>query len=161
MNTMAKVTRQQSKQILRAAGVRATAPRAAVLRLLNDTDRPLSHAEVVDALGTDDWDPATLYRNLVKLNEVGLARVASRVGGVTRFAAQEGGIPTHVHPHFACRDCGDVRCLEEAQVSLPTNLTQWQEALADAEVQLVGQCPECRSPRETRPRRRPARKHNA
>ncbi|MEM6991681.1 MAG: transcriptional repressor [Myxococcota bacterium] len=150
---MGKVTRQQSKQILRAAGLRATAPRAAVLRLLSDADRPLSHAEVVDALGTDDWDAATLYRNLVKLNEVGLARVASRVGGVTRFAVQEHGTPTHVHPHFACRDCGDVRCLEEAQVSLPPSLTKWREALADAEVQLVGQCPECRSPRTKRRRR--------
>ncbi len=150
---MGKVTRQQSKQILRDAGLRATAPRAAVLRLLSDAERPLSHAEVVEALGTDDWDAATLYRNLVKLNEVGLARVASRVGGVTRFAAQEDGTPTHVHPHFACRDCGSVRCLEEAQVSLPASLKRWREALADAEVQLVGQCPECRNPSAKRPRR--------
>lgn len=150
---MAKVTRQQTKQILRDVGLRATAPRVAVLRLLTDAERPLSHAEVVEALGTDDWDAATLYRNLIKLDEVGLARVASRVGGVTRFALQAQDGPTHVHPHFACRDCGDVRCLDDVAVSLPPGLTRWKEALADAEVQLVGQCPDCRAPRRRRSRR--------
>ena len=150
---MGKPTRQQTKQILRDAGLRATAPRVAVLRLLDAADRPLSHAEVVEELGTDDWDAATLYRNLIKLNEVGLARVASRVGGVTRFAAQEEDGPTHVHPHFACRDCGEVRCLDEARLSLPPSLTKWKQALDEAEVQLVGQCPDCRSPRGRRGRR--------
>lgn len=151
---MGKATRQQTKQILRDAGLRATAPRVAVLRLLDDADRPLSHAEVVEELGTEDWDAATLYRNLIKLNEVGLARVASRVGGVTRFAVQQEDGPTHVHPHFACRDCGSVQCLDEARVSLPPSLTKWRDALAEAEVQLVGQCPECRSPRRKRAQRR-------
>lgn len=150
---MGKLTRQQSKQILHDAGLRATAPRVAVLRLLSATDRPLSHAEVVDELGTEDWDAATLYRNLIKLDEVGLARVASRVGGVTRFAAHEQGTSTHLHPHFACRDCGDVRCLEDAKVSLPPDSARWRDALSEAEVQVVGQCPDCREPRSRRGRR--------
>ena len=150
---MGKLTREVSKRLLHDAGLRATAPRVAVLRTLSGAERPLSHAEVVAAIGTDDWDAATLYRNLIKLDEVGLARVASRVGGITRFAAQEQGAPPHLHPHFACRDCGEVRCLEDASLSLPPE-PKWREALSDADVQLVGRCPKCREKKTGRGRRR-------
>ena len=131
--------------MLHDAGLRATAPRVAVLRLLSDAKRPLSHAEVVDRIGTDDWDAATLYRNLIKLDEASLARVASRVGGVTRFEARGEDEPGHVHPHFACRDCGSVTCLHDATLSIPKN-EAWRDALLDADLQVVGQCPSCRKP---------------
>ncbi len=129
--------------MLHDAGLRATAPRVAVLRLLSDTERPLSHAEVVAKIGTDDWDAATLYRNLIKLDEAGLARVASRVGGITRFEAQRADEPAHVHPHFACRDCGNVICLHDTTLSIPKD-ESWREALLDADLQVVGRCPSCR-----------------
>ncbi len=151
---MSKLSREAGRQLLHDAGLRATAPRVAVLRLLAESPRPLSHAEVVDTIGTDDWDAATLYRNLIKLDEVGLARVASRVGGVTRFEAQEHGAPAHVHPHFACRDCGDVTCLHDAKLTIPKN-DAWRQALLDADLQVVGQCPECRDgPKRKRSRRK-------
>lgn len=137
------------------AGLRATAPRVAVLRLVTDATRPLSHAEVVDAVGTDNWDAATLYRNLIKLNEAGLLRVASQVGGITRFESQTADEAPHIHPHFACRDCGDVTCLHEAVLSIPTE-PQWREALLDADLQVVGRCPTCRR-RSTKPPRRSRR----
>lgn len=142
---MPKLSREEGRRMLHDAGLRATAPRVAVLRLLGDAKRPLSHAEVVERIGTDDWDAATLYRNLIKLNEAGLARVASRVGGVTRFGAHGENEPAHVHPHFACRDCGNVTCLHDASLSIPKD-EAWREALLDADLQVVGQCPSCRSP---------------
>jgi Fur family ferric uptake transcriptional regulator len=152
---MPKLNREDSKRLLHDAGLRATAPRVAVLRLLAESRRPLSHAEVVEAIGTDDWDAATLYRNLVKLDEVGLARVASRVGGITRFEAQELDEPPHIHPHFACRDCGAVTCLHDAELSIPAD-PKWREALLDADLQVVGRCPTCRQ-KSSRARKRTAR----
>ena len=148
---MGKLSREDGRRILHDAGLRATAPRVAVLRLLTDTDRPLSHAEVVERIGTDDWDAATLYRNLIKLDEAGLARVASRVGGVTRFEAKDADAPGHVHPHFACRECGDVICLHDATLSIPKD-DAWREALLDADLQVVGRCPTCRGGRKTKSR---------
>ncbi|MGH1344574.1 MAG: Fur family transcriptional regulator [Nannocystales bacterium] len=142
---MAKLSREEARRALHDAGMRATAPRVAVFRLLTDATRPLSHAEVVERIGTDDWDAATLYRNLIKLDEAGLARVASRVGGVTRFEAYGGDAPAHVHPHFACRECGNVTCLHDATLSIPKD-DVWREALLDADLQVVGQCPSCRKP---------------
>lgn len=153
---MAKLSREEGRRRLHDAGLRATAPRVAVLRLLSTAKRPLSHAEVVDRIGTDDWDAATLYRNLIKLDEAGLARVASRVGGVTRFEAHGEDEPAHVHPHFACRDCGDVICLHDTTLSIPKD-EAWREALLDADLQVVGQCPSCRAPSGKKKRRRVAK----
>ena len=57
---------------LRAAGLRATASRVAVLRLLRGSGQPLSHGEVVRALSDGPWDRSSLYRNLIDLERVGL-----------------------------------------------------------------------------------------
>ena len=44
---MAELSRDDAKQRIRSAGLRATAPRVAVLRLLEATDKPISHSEVL------------------------------------------------------------------------------------------------------------------
>lgn len=140
---MPRLSRDDAKTRLREAGLRATAPRVAVLRLLTGSDHPLSHADVVDAIGGGDWDQATLYRNLLKLKETGLARVASQVGGITRYEVLLEDADPHVHPHFACRECGTVECLPEARLVMP-GASKWQEILADADLQVVGSCGSCR-----------------
>ncbi|TPV96901.1 MAG: transcriptional repressor [Myxococcales bacterium FL481] len=140
---MPRLSRDDARTRLRDAGLRATAPRVAVLRLLAATDHPLSHAEVVDAVGSDEWDQATLYRNLIRLREAGLVRVASQVGGITRYEAQLDPSDTHLHPHFACRTCGIVECLPHARL-IPPPGGGWKEVLADADLQIVGYCLACR-----------------
>lgn len=138
--------REQIRAELREAGLRATAPRVAVLLALRSSTRPLSHAEVVEVIDSKDWDQATLFRNLIKLQEHDFARVASSALGVTRFEAIEPGELAHVHPHFACRDCNRVKCVREASLKIPKS-GRWKEALQDADLQLVGRCPECREGR--------------
>lgn len=138
---------------IRTAGLRVTPPRVAVLGLLRRAKRALSCAEVVEELGEKEWDPATLFRNLVKLEEKGLAQVTSRIGGVARYEAALPGDEPHVHPHFACRDCGIVSCIKGASLRLPPE-PHWQRALQDADLQLVGRCPSCRG--ETKRARRKA-----
>lgn len=130
---------------VQASGLRATAPRVAVYQLLLETERPLSHTEVVSALASPDWDQATIYRNLLKLVEAELLWVASNVGGVARYEARKKNEEPHYHPHFSCRACGDVTCLPEARLAASVD-RDWREALADAELQLVGTCPSCRAP---------------
>ncbi len=131
---------------LKQSGIRATEPRLAVLRLLADSERPLSHTEVVQALASSPWDQATLYRNLLRLAESGLARVVSRIEGVARYQAlvDDGAAAKHLHPHFACTECGAVACLPDSTLSLPRE-TAWRNAVAEAELQVVGRCPRCRT----------------
>ncbi len=138
----------EARQRLRDLGLKVTAPRLAVLRVLELAERPLSHAEVVARLALqlprgDEavWDRATVYRNLVALESVGLVRISSHAGGIGRYELvrrREGC----THPHFVCDDCGIVSCLPEAEVVTKRN-TRWSKSLRSAEVQFVGRCPSC------------------
>lgn len=135
------LSKDDARARIRAAGLRTTSPRIAVVQLLADAARPLTHTEVVERLGDDDWDQATLYRNLVKLTEAGVARVGSQAAGQRRYELV-GNAPRHLHPHFVCNDCGAVACLPEVTVTQPTDL-RWQSALEAAELHFVGRCPPC------------------
>lgn len=130
--------------MIRDAGLRATSPRVAVLQLLADTEKPLSHSEVVERLSGGDWDQATLFRNLVKLADAKLAKIVSRAGGVSRYTAVREHGDTHVHPHFSCHSCGAVDCLPGLSMRLPKD-PAWQAAIREAELQVVGTCPSCRA----------------
>jgi Fur family ferric uptake transcriptional regulator len=149
---MARLNRHDARKALRDAGLRATAPRVAVLQLLDQAKKPVSHSDVVEALGDETWDQATLYRNLLKLVEVNMARVASRASGITRYERALPDDGPHHHPHFACSDCGNVLCLPGVQVKVTPN-SKWGPAIRDAELQVVGSCPDCRKrkPRSRRP----------
>ncbi len=139
---MDDITRDDAKQRIHDVGLRATAPRVAVLRLLSTSKKPLSHTEVVEAIGTENWDQATLYRNLLKLVEFGLARIASKVNGVSRYEARGEDDDLHLHPHFSCRICGAVECLPKAKLAGPID-RRWGQSLNTAEMQLIGDCPDC------------------
>lgn len=125
---------------LRELGLRVTPARVALLGLLDASDEPLSHAEAVERLGPRGGDPATTYRNLIKLVEVGLARVASTVGGITLFESTTRA--EHEHPHFHCASCGTTSCLPETTVEAPRG--RWRKAVKEAELTFVGTCPRCR-----------------
>lgn len=149
MAAMVELRRDEAKQRLHEAGLRATAPRVAVLRLLAAADKPLSHSEVVAAIGSEDWDQATLYRNLLKLVDAELARIASKVEGVTRYEARGAGDGPHLHPHFSCRSCGSVECLPDAKLTGPVH-RRWNRSLETSELQLIGDCPDCLSAKKPR-----------
>src|SRR6185295_16238667 len=73
------------KAAVREAGLRATPSRIAVLHLLRSAGSPVSHSEVVAKLASQAWDPATIYRNLTDLADVGLARRTDVGDHVWRF----------------------------------------------------------------------------
>ncbi len=133
------------KQLLKDHNLRATAPRVAVISLLQSQHRPMSYSEVAEALGDQAWDPATLFRNLVKLEEAGLARVVSHAGGMARYELTIGQDHSHIHPHFVCTDCGAVSCLSEISIPVPDMSGPWGESIRSASVQFQGRCPTCLS----------------
>ena len=70
---------------------------------------------------------------------MGLARVASTVGGMTRFEST--ARVRHEHPHFHCGSCGLTACLPQTKVEAPRG--RWRSAVKQAELTFVGQCPDC------------------
>jgi Fur family ferric uptake transcriptional regulator len=98
---------------------------------------------VVTELGDNvPWDRATVYRNLVALVGIQLARVASHAGGICRYEIANDAEHGHTHPHFLCGDCGVVSCLPDTEVVTPKK-AKWSKSLRAAEVQFVGRCPSC------------------
>lgn len=139
------LSKERARQLLRDHNLRTTAPRLAVVQLLAEQTHPLSHTEVLELLGDTDWDQATVYRNLIRLTEVGIARVVSRAEGMARYELSRGYATanSHNHPHFVCTDCGIVSCL-------PSNVSaqiqadgRWGPSIHEASVQLQGTCPDC------------------
>ncbi len=129
------------RALLRGVGLRVTPARVAVLGLLRRSARPLSHAEVTEALSDGIWDRATLYRNLIDMVDAGLAR-RSDVDHIWRFEAQSD--EDHGHPHFVCTECGTVECIDDVDLNVrrpkevPRSVRNQQ-----VEIQLRGTCDQC------------------
>lgn len=137
------ITKDEARKLLHESALRATGPRLAVLRVLAEAQNPLSHTEVLERLGETDWDPATIYRNLVKLRDAGVAPVVSRAEGIDRYALAEGQGDGHRHPHFVCEDCGRVACLPVELTASMSIDGPWAASIQKAMVQLRGECPDC------------------
>lgn len=138
------LNKDEARELLHKNSLRATAPRLAVLRVLAQAQQPLSHTEVLSYLDDSSWDPATIYRNLVKLRDAGIAPVVSRVEGIDRYALAQAKGDNHNHPHFLCEDCGRISCLP---VDLNTTMSvvegPWAASIKTAMIQLRGACPDC------------------
>lgn len=143
MERQGRVTREEARKGLGERGLRRTAARVAVLGVLAEAEGPLSFTQVLARLGDAEWDQATIYRNLVKLREVGLAPVVSRMDGVDRYALVGAEGDDHSHPHFLCEDCGRVSCLSQELTSALRVDGPWAESIRGAMVQLLGHCPDC------------------
>lgn len=152
---------------IREAGLRCTTARVAVLKHLDQSHGPLTHAEVSDALAHLGYDRATIYRNLTELTESGLAARVELGDHVWRFEAKHsgGGHSGEDHAHFLCTTCGEVSCLDDVEVAItprPANKPDASKASGKAskdnardphaarhtigrvtEVLLKGRCGEC------------------
>lgn len=127
---------------LRAAGLRVTAARLAVVRVLER--RPHADAESIIAqvraeLGT--VSPQTVYGVLQAFVEVGLVRRIEPAGSPGRYELRVGDN----HHHIVCRSCGvtvDVDCVVGERPCLTPSETHGY-LLDEAEVTFWGLCPTC------------------
>ncbi len=133
---------------LRSAGLRSTAPRLTVLHRLFETGKPLSHAELTDALVHSGFDRVTVYRNLSDLAAAGLVTRTDLGDHTWRFELQgeaEGQDHKSQHPHFTCTECGAVTCLPEEAIGLNPRARGLPKAVARRAVRvtLQGPCDDC------------------
>lgn len=105
-----------AQRLIRAAGERLTAPRAAVLAVLLEARSALTHHEIEAALAAAvPVDRVTVYRVLDWLVALGLAHRIPGEDRTWRFRAN--GAPTHgPHAHFTCSRCGRTLCLDDVAV---------------------------------------------
>ncbi|MEM6331355.1 MAG: transcriptional repressor, partial [Planctomycetota bacterium] len=139
-------TADWARDLLRGAGLRATAARIAVTRHLAAAGQPRTHAEVVDGLGDAGFDPSTVFRCLNELADKHLVARLDLGDQVRRFElAGAGGEGEAEHAHFMCIDCGRLSCLEGYSVQVTSRGNAKQPPLGRVtEVLLRGHCGDCK-----------------
>ena len=135
-------------ELLRAHGLRRTAPRIAVLATLQPVDGHLSVAEIHQRLidsevGDAPPDMATVYRTVTTLVEAGVLHALTVEGGVTTY-----GVAEDPHHHAVCTRCGTI--IEVPAQRLSSALEHAIEGssftLSDrAGLTLHGLCPRCQA----------------
>jgi Fur family peroxide stress response transcriptional regulator len=132
-------------QAFRAAALRPTAQRYAVLEFLARSCVHATAVEIFHAVNRNDprASRATVYNNLRSLAKAGLVREVMSDGKAARFDAN-----LHRHHHFVCERCGTVEDIP--WFDLPPS--SGKAALGDREVKKYevvfhGACVVCRDSR--------------
>jgi Fur family transcriptional regulator, stress-responsive regulator len=134
--------RPGASQLLRAAGLRITAPRVAVLQVL--VDRPHVDVETVTRVVRERLGSVStqaVYDVLAALTRTGLVRRIEPAGSPALFERQTGDN----HHHVVCRSCGavaDVECVPQVAPCLAT-VNGHGFVIDEAEVTFWGFCPRC------------------
>jgi Fur family ferric uptake transcriptional regulator len=109
---------------------------------LEQSDSPLTHAEVADKIQELGVDKATVLRNLVDLVAAGLARRTELGDRLWRYESADPAQPLEAHPHFLCVDCGSVTCLGDLELT-PSSRRQSEVVGRVTEILLKGHCQNC------------------
>lgn len=132
-----------AESILQAAGLRCTEGRVAMLEVLLRADNPLTHQEVLRAVEPVGLNRVSVYRALDAFLKAGIVHRVEVGDRVWRFAVCDcGNVGGHCHPHFTCRSCGKVECLNSVTLS-PVLEPEKGYIIEEQEVYWRGLCPEC------------------
>ena len=137
-----------TRETIRAAGLRATPQRLAVLAVAAAAGRSPSQRRgrlAAPPQGNGEMDRSTVYRVLADLTEAGLLEQVRLGDGVARFEIQE-----VAHHHAVCTRCGATEDVSvEAVHALASRLRRDTGfSLAHHPLLLPGLCAACRSPED-------------
>jgi Fur family transcriptional regulator, stress-responsive regulator len=135
-------TTAELERLLRAAALRVTRPRLAVLTAVHEHP----HADtdsIISAVRADlsEVSHQAVYDVLRALTARGLLRKIQPAGSVARYEARTGDN----HHHLVCRSCGTIADVDCAVGDMPC-LTAADDngfAIDEAEVVYWGRCPAC------------------
>jgi len=135
---------EQAEAICQKRGVRLTEQRKNVLRLLCQSDKPLSAYELLDRMRDVVKNPAppTVYRALDFLLEQGLVHKLESLHAYVGCAHPE-------HPHASqfliCDDCGEVTEVEDSSVARSLNAAGRAVGFRTKRpvVEVLGTCAHC------------------
>jgi Fe2+ or Zn2+ uptake regulation protein len=135
-------TTVEIEQLVRAADLRVTRPRVAVLTVVHEHP----HADTETIIGevraqVGDVSHQAVYDVLKVLTGAGLVRRIQPSGSLSRYEARVGDN----HHHVVCRSCGSIADVDCAHGSAPCLVASDDHgyAIDEAEVIYWGTCPAC------------------
>lgn len=138
------------ERLLRAADLRVTRPRLAVLGAVHERPHADTHS-LIGAVREDlgEVSSQAVYDVLRALTDAGLVRLIQPPGLVARYESRVGDN----HHHVVCRSCGAIEDVDCAVGDTPC-LTAAEDhgyVIDEAEVVYRGLCPDCSSASSNEP----------
>jgi Fur family ferric uptake transcriptional regulator len=144
MSNPTHIARLEFRALLKEHGLRATAPRLAVMMALNNANRPLTHDAVVASLPAGAHDKASIWRVLSDLTTVGILRRMDLGDRIWRYEfVDENQTAEDSHPHFLCEACGVVSCLPALKVTTLDGELPKELSNATFQIRIAGTCQMC------------------
>jgi len=137
---------KQPREYLARSGLKATGPRLALLGLFLQTRQALTGPEILAALTRRDrLHKVTVYRLLSLFTQKGILRKLSLAGRAGYYELAD--VDHGVHPHFQCRRCGAVVCLETMDLGrlLTVMAGRVDHLVQRVEVRFEGICQSCQA----------------
>jgi len=133
-------------QELREAGLKVTAPRMKVLKILEEADPHHMSAENVYKALMDQGEEvglATVYRVLTQFEAAGLVRRHNFEGGHSIYELSQG----EHHDHLVCANCGSVSEFYDETIEKQQQLVAEKLGfmMSDHEHTIYGVCKDCQT----------------
>jgi len=131
-------------EMLSTAGLSPTAHRIRVMEVIGNNNYPLSAQEIYDTVQRNQpINRVTVYRILDFLVENGLVdRISGGRASFFGLAPNANHLP---HPHFYCRQCGRMNCLNPRSISM--DMTSFERIfpgkIDNVEIRVDGVCKNC------------------
>ncbi len=129
---------------LRAAGMRQTPQREAILRVLQGADRPLTVEEIWAGMAGSRSGLPTVYRNLERFVQEGWVESLLGPDQAMRFVRCHSA---HHHHHLSCDQCG--RMVEVDICGIEPSLVGMEKSsgfrVTRHELHVFGICPQCQA----------------
>lgn len=127
--------------------MRQTPQREGILRVLRDSDRPLTVEEIWERMPERRSGLPTIYRNLERFVQEGWAESILGADQVMRFVRCDS---RHHHHHLQCERCGRMTevdaCGLEASIADMERLSGYR--ITRHQLMLFGLCPACRTEKD-------------
>jgi len=127
--------------MLDSAGLRRTGPRLAILSVLLDAGKPVTHEQITARLSEAAPNKVTIYRVLESFVEADIVHMAFLRERARHFELADRCTASQCHPHFTCTSCEATYCFTGA--ALPMTKSPRGFTIFHQRVQLEGLCPDC------------------
>lgn len=140
------------RQIFNSATLARTRPRTKILEVLLKSRKPLTQKQITEYLGENSPDKVTIYRTLEQLLQKGIVHKAYVQRRQWYFELSDNCSERACHPHFTCRECGQISCLVSSGIGRVKNLPAGF-SVCSMQVRLEGFCPQCAAQADARVKR--------
>ncbi|MCB1141088.1 MAG: transcriptional repressor [Leptospiraceae bacterium] len=129
-----------NRNFLKKNKLKITKNRLAVLDILQQSEKPLNHSEIMEKLDSNqNWDRVTIYRTLGEFEEKKLIKSLLSSERITYFELVD---TLNEHAHIYCENCGKLECLREDMFSFSLKNPELF-SISTVEILVKGTCKDC------------------